>query len=533
MPSRSRRSPATRRPSPAPPRRPHPPVPALASIAVGVAALILDLWLAPNVTGDQDASELTLALATGGVPHPSGYPLYAMLGHGWCAGLHGLGASWSYAANAWSALGAGVAIGLFHALLVRAPDPAAPAGPGLRFTAALAVVVVAALHPVWTMVAALAEVHSWHLAWAAGLFLLFLTLVRSIPARPARPDGRLTLPALAWGGLCGIGLAHHMTGVLLAVPLTVALVIAIVRAGRWRMALIPAGLAALALPLASYGFVVWRAFKPAAFQWPMLEPSMASVARHILGGGYGRYFGHFAPADIQGPLLSSTVYPLLFPGIVALALAAWRAGSATERLARAALATAALLQTIAVFQYGVPDPAAYFLPAIWIGLIAVPIAVGAIRSRALGGGAVVAAALAAALVAVPWLRVGIDRREGFGVIDAHLRGVWRGIPFERGIVLWPRDMYCRFREYQMFDREKPGIFVTSPNLLTFEAPRREFIRRFGIDPLAGLALHSQADLGRIAENINRQTALPVAVVDRFGFAATVLPKPGAAPAPGP
>ncbi|MBI3538741.1 MAG: hypothetical protein HY076_00505, partial [Candidatus Eisenbacteria bacterium] len=138
--------------------------------------------------------------------------------------------------------------------------------------------------------------------------------------------------------------------------------------------------------------------------------------------------------------------------------------------------------------------------------------------------AVTAAAIAALPALVPWWAQAVDRREGFVVVDAHLRGVWRGLPFDRGFVLWPRDMYCRFREYQMFDGEKPQIFVTSPNLLTFDPPRREFIRRFGFDPLDGLHMRSSGDLGEVAENINRRTALPVAVVDRFGFAATVLPK---------
>jgi hypothetical protein len=522
MPRRSRRASA----APPPARRPSRALPAIASIAVGAAALAIDLWLAPHVTGDQDASELTLAVVSGGVPHPSGYPLYAIFGHAWCVALHALGADWSFAINAWSALGAAVAIGLFHALASRIPDPTSPLGPWTRFSAALAVAVIAALHPVWTMVAALAEVHSWHLAWVAGLALVFLTLLRGVTrAQRAWSDRAVGLGALLWGGMCGIGLAHHMTGMLLALPLTAALAYALVRERRWRWTLIVHAIAGALPPLASYGFIVYRAFHPAPFQWPMLEPSLASVARHVLGGGYGRYFGHFAPADIQGPLLETTVYPLLAFGFVALAIAVWRSKSAGERIVRVALTAAAALQTVAVFEYGVPDPAAYFLPAIWIGLLAVPIAAGALARRGLASLPVAATGLAAALVGGPWLRQAVDRREAFGVVDAHLRAVWRGIPFERGIVLWPRDMYCRFREYQMFDGEKPGIFVTSPNLLTFDAPRRDFIRRFGIDPLAGLTLRSSADLGEIAGNINRQTALPVAEVDRFGFAATVLTKP--------
>src|SRR5258708_17723866 len=80
-------------------RRPAEPVPAIASVAVGALALALYLWLAPRVTGDQDASELTLALATGGVPPPSGYPIYTPLGPPFCAPVPRTRAPWSAAAH--------------------------------------------------------------------------------------------------------------------------------------------------------------------------------------------------------------------------------------------------------------------------------------------------------------------------------------------------------------------------------------------------------------------------------------------------
>ncbi|TMQ53662.1 MAG: DUF2723 domain-containing protein [Candidatus Eisenbacteria bacterium] len=74
-----------------------------ASAALGAAFFAIYLLLAPAVPGDKDSGEFTLVLATNGVAHPTGYPLFTIFGHGFVRIAHALGASWAYAANAWSA----------------------------------------------------------------------------------------------------------------------------------------------------------------------------------------------------------------------------------------------------------------------------------------------------------------------------------------------------------------------------------------------------------------------------------------------
>ena len=122
----SRRAPESRRSRG---RRPAAPAPVdglgpagspwITSALLGAAFFATYLWLAPPVSGDKDASELGLALATGGVVHPTGYPIYTILGHGFVVLLHSLGATFPLAANAWAALGGGVAMFLFHRLALR------------------------------------------------------------------------------------------------------------------------------------------------------------------------------------------------------------------------------------------------------------------------------------------------------------------------------------------------------------------------------------------------------------------------------
>ena len=487
---------------------------------MGVSALCLYLWLAPPVSGDQDASELTLALALQGVPHPTGYPLYAMLGHGFCVLLHALGATWSYAANAWSAVGGGVAIAFLHAVAARLLPRAIGRSRAASFGWALLPAGLFALDPVWTMSAALAEIHSWHLAWAGGICLLYVRLASAAPS-----PHHAARDAAAWGFVVGLGLAHHVTAALMAAPLTVALGLLWARSGGLgRRAAI--ALAAFVVPLLSYAFVAFRAFHPAPYQWPLLAPSWRGVIGHVLGGGYGHFLGRFEPSDLQRGFLAAYVYPLLIPGLLALALVALRAKRRPERFVGWGFLAAALVQLAYVFQYGVPDPAAYFLPPLFLGLLAIPAALALAPLRGAGRVALAAgAALVVLLLTVPWLRVATERREGFVAVDRHLRALWRALPFDRGIVLWPSDMHTRFREYQLFDHEKPRVFVSSPNLLTFERPRADFERRFGFDPLAGIAIASEADVARIAANVNRRTRLPVVEVDAMGITDRLLPKP--------
>jgi len=55
-------------------------------------------------------------------------------------------------------------------------------------------------------------------------------------------------------------------------------------------------------------------------------------------------------------------------------------------------------------------------------------------------------------------------------------------------------------------------------------PRAGFERRFGFDPLAGLAPLNAAKVATIPENVNRRTRLPVIVLDLEGITLHTLEK---------
>ncbi len=512
------------------------------SLLAGAGALALYLLLAPPAVGDKDAAEFTLVLATRGVAHPTGYPLYTLLGHPFVTLLHACGASWAYAANAWSALGGAVAVALLHKL-ARGLVAGDRGGTALAWLPAL----LFGLNPIWTFETTLAETGSWHVAWSCGAALLALRLLVRLDAPGAVTDVGARRGAAAWGLVCGLGLAHHATALLLAAPLTLALAIPARRRGLPARLLVPP-LAGLLLPLLSYGFVAWRAFHPGTVQWPLLAPAWGAVFDHLRAGQYREYFGRFHPSAAQAHFLALYVYPFLALSALALGTAIRAAGPGPRRRLLLAIAAGCLVECAVAFNYGVPDPSSYFLPILALGMIATAPA-AARAGRALGGRgrspAVAGALLVLALVALatPWLRTSWERRGVYVRHEQLIKSMWESVTAERGFLIWADDMAYRLRAWQILDGEKPGLVVVNPALLTHPWPRREFTRRHGFDPLAGVTLPREGQLGRAgadtvvanllggtARSINAQSSLPVFMFDPAGPSVRMLRKPTTEPA---
>jgi hypothetical protein len=294
--------------------------------------------------------------------------------------------------------------------------------------------------------------------------------------------------AALWGLVCGLGLAHHLTSVLMSTPLSAGLIAVLARRRRFTPALMLIGAGAALVPVASYGIVAWHAWHPARVQWAWLEPSLASVVTHITGGQYRQFVGYFAPTPLQKELLAAAAYPFLIPGLALLLLGVLRAKDAERRIAASALLAAAALVTIFIFRYGVPDPAPYFLPAIALGIAAAAPAIAAIPrvgSRA-GTAALCSAGLASLLLIVPWLRDGREQRGATLAFERVIRSMWSAIPSDTAIVSWTDDRFNRLREYQLLRGEKPALLVVTPDLMFASGMRRTIRQRFGVDPLEGV-----------------------------------------------
>jgi hypothetical protein len=270
---------------------------------------------------------------------------------------------------------------------------------------------------------------------------------------------------------------------------------------------------------------------PAAFQWSELEPGLRGLVTHLTGAQFQRLLGRFAPSELQQGFLSWYVYPFLLPGLLVGLGAAARARCPAERTILWSLAASALLGTAYAFDYGVPDPSSYFLHPLVLGLAALAPLVGGFLA---GGASARRAALtvsallglAATVLTVPWLRTGRQRGEAFVSFDRLVHQMWLSIPADSGVVFWTSELTSKLREYQLLRGEKPGLTAVNGFMLYTPGARLPFMRRYGFDPVAGIALPSRprgtpaADEALIREavdsvqaRVNATTLLPVFVFD--------------------
>ncbi len=487
------------------------------SVALAAALLGSYLLLAPHVSGDKDASEFALVLATGGALHPTGYPLFTLLGHASVALLHRAGAGFPFAANAWAACGGGVAMLLFHRLALRLLPARDDLSRRERFLLAALPVVVLGFNPVWMVESTVVEVHSWQLAWGCGTALFAAGLIDALGGGGRRLT-RLPLRMVAWGLLCGLGGAHHFTAVFLAGGMTLALGWSLAKARLFRAWVPLVWLAAGVVPLLSYGYVAYRAVHPGGGEvWPMLEPGLGGFLAHVTARAYRAYLGHWAPDETQLAWLLRYVYPLLWPGLALFGFQWWRSRGARRRL-MTGLLVAAGAQVVFVHHYGVPDPNPYLLPPLAVaGLSLVrPGADLAARLRRTRFGVALAttvAAVALALFVVSGATLMAGRSREFVRLDEQYHAMWESIPHERAIVLWPADGIARLREYQVFRGEKRGIDLYNTAALVGRAQRSGFRKQYGFDPLALVDRPHLAEPLRQEFVIGRQTS----PMDAHGF----------------
>lgn len=291
---------ASSRPAP-PARRLHVPwAAAVAAAAVGLAFFVLYLaTLAPGiVTFFDDSLEFQLVLPTFGIAHPTGYPLYTILGGLWSRLLPLR--EWAWRVNAFSALSAAAAVALVFALgrrLAQADSGPARVDPSLLARASagglwagLVAALLFGLGPVWWAQATVAEVYALHNLLAAAILLAALRAGESGAAR-----GMNLLCALI-----GLGLAHHRTTLLLLPGVAVYLLIRVPGIRRPRRAWLGWG-AALLLPLLLYLYIPARAALGVRDLHGSYVNSWVGFWDHVLARAYQGFFADNALAVARTP----------------------------------------------------------------------------------------------------------------------------------------------------------------------------------------------------------------------------------------
>jgi hypothetical protein len=285
----------------------------LALAAGALAGIVYWRTAAPGVLAG-DSGELQFAAWLAGLSHPTGYPLYLMLGWLWSHGLEALGlGSPARAMTLLSVLFGGLAVGL-ACLLAVALIAQSRTGNGSTRPAERMAALVAALTFAWTPTlwsqAVITEVYTLHAALVAALLLLALLWRAEVRLLPQSRTSRAAWLLAALALIFGLGLAHHRTTLFL---LPVLLVFLAWQAPpgywRWRQAAL---LAVLALaPLLLYLYVPLRAPATpylAIELWPgqptpLVDLSPAGLVSYLLGQGFA--------GEIQGPRSAIVLAPSL------------------------------------------------------------------------------------------------------------------------------------------------------------------------------------------------------------------------------
>ena len=230
----------------------------IAALLGGAAFALYAVTLAPTVLAG-DGGEFQFVPYMLGVAHPTGYPLYTILGWLWSHLLPLGDVAWRM--NLFSAFWAALAVALLYPVirsLLRQVFPALL--PSIRRLIAVVAAATFAVTPTLWSQAVIAEVYGLHIFLVV---LIFYLLLRWGEARQPR---HLLLSSLVFG----LGLTHHSTTVLL-VPAILAYVLIIDRQVvlDWRLLL--KCLLLVLVPLVLYLYIPLRAAHTPYLRLPLTE----------------------------------------------------------------------------------------------------------------------------------------------------------------------------------------------------------------------------------------------------------------------
>ncbi len=321
----------------------------IGALIVFIGTLFLYMrTLAPSVaTIFDDSLEFQLVCYQSGIAHPTGYPLYTMLGKLFT--LLPLG-DVAYRVNLMSAVWGAVAAVLVYLLVWRLTRRILPA---IGAAACLAVA------PIFWSQAVIAEVYTLNAVFLAGALWLI-----------TRKEPRRAMPLAAWYGL---SLTHHRTMFLWIPAFAVYLWLtdrAIFR--DWRR-LAKLAVAATA-PLLLYLYIPLRGTALTSLDGTY-QNTLAGFWSHISGGAYTSFFAenplakNFGLQDYGALLIAQFGAAGIIGALVGFA-GAWRRRIRVENVLLLSIFS---INSLWVLLYRVPDPEVFTIPslviiAVWIGL---------------------------------------------------------------------------------------------------------------------------------------------------------------------
>ncbi len=346
-----------------------------------VAAALIPLYLATlgRTVGMADTFEFQVVAPRLGIVHPTGYPLYLLLGKLWT--LLPVG-SVAWRLNLGTAVfGVAAAAVLYFALLDLLESIGLPGPSGRISLPAMFAALAFALGPTFWSQAAEAEVYTLHLLFVATVVWLLVHLFAAPDRTGSGGSAGAKLPVprlLALAFVLGLALTHHLTSVFLLPPAALALFLAHrLAVGRnrpsplwearslgWRLA------AALLLPLALYAYLPLR--------WQAVNGEPMGAGRFLDWIVGGRFSGALQPwawwrdptrYEVVGRLFAADwpawILILALGGVLILFYRRWQLG----------LVFLVLWGGFAFYclNYYVPDLSVFLLPAhlvvaVWLGV---------------------------------------------------------------------------------------------------------------------------------------------------------------------
>ncbi len=255
--------------------------PWLGSLFILTALLPLYLTTIPQAVGQADTFEFQVVIPQMGIAHPTGYPLYLLLGRLFAFIPAGTVA---WRVNLASIVFALMAIALLYSTARRLLQ---------RPLAAILAVVALGLTPVYWSQAIEAEVYALHALIGAAVLLLMTMMLLGDEDKAACPEVCTWPIRLSWQRaimvlalLIGLGLTNHLTSLFLLPPAVLTVLLAYGSCLRGRsisanVSLLLKTLAAFLLPLLLYAYLPLR--------WQVLHGEPMGISRFlqwIIGGRF-------------------------------------------------------------------------------------------------------------------------------------------------------------------------------------------------------------------------------------------------------
>jgi tetratricopeptide (TPR) repeat protein len=353
---------------------------AVASVFFSAVAIYVSTCCRTIFVGD--SGELTLALTTGGIAHPPGYPLYTVCGYVWLKLFFFLGPA--LAANLFSAAAAALTSVILFKLLNKITKNKI----SFSINAGLALL-YAFSRPVWSS-ATNAEVY----AFSGLLYLLALYHIVDYHI-----DAERKSPIRAFF-FCGLVLTHHFSSGVIIAGLLLALIFRKRTLTAKTVTLAPV---AFVLPLTVYYYLYARFDPDLPINW-MEDRSYSALWGLVSGEIYRKFVGMPNTGDLFLYLRKTFVASFWYfgPGIAFAAIPGLVLALKNNTRQAALFILPALLNLFLIACYHIPDYEGYLIPVIVCAVICIAILVDRLHVH-FRFGKPVTMAVAGAIILIPLL----------------------------------------------------------------------------------------------------------------------------------